>query len=583
MPRVVRKLLVVLVAAAVAAAAFTPGRAEARECGLPDSTPMWVDFVDSPFWQVFARPGVVAAVADAILPAKLRAAGVPTVRLDLYLKKRVGTPTAPLDPATVVANANRLLDYTVTNTACATPTLVENELFGAKLATPWSESYQRYRDNVLLFLRTLAARGAHPVLLLNSNPFVASPVAAQWWRDVAAVADIVREDYVPANIAYRLGPARGNRAIRQAYRRGIDSLTGLGIPSTKLGIMISFSTHVGYGGRNGLEPAVAWYRVAKWYALSARSVAKELGLGHIWSWGWQWWSEAERDPDKARAACVWLWARNPGLCDGTRAAGKGFVASRTEGQLRLPASVECRIGRNAITDNAIRQLLRVTGDRSVAASAILARLVMSHAAPIGRGRLAAAERAVIAQRFSGSRSSYAAALGRVHATPAVARAILADQLRRAQIEGRLRGRRPTGAAARAFYAAYPEVLVRRVRATPGPLWLDGRTEGLALSSLAPPRVFSLAAGRPTLIRTILGSVRVAALGSPFSLGSRPFRAVAGAIRTALSSFARGDAFERWLERREREALASASCRRDVLPPTGFIDLTALLPFLSPTG
>ncbi len=252
--RVVRKLLVVLVAAAVAAAAFSPGRAEARECGLPDTTPMWVDFVDSPFWQVFARPGVVAAVADAILPAKLRAAGVPTVRLDLYLKKRVGTPTAPLDPATVVANANRLLDYTVTNTACATPTLVENELFGAKLATPWSESYQRYRDNVLLFLRTLAARGAHPVLLLNSNPFVASPAAAQWWRDVAAVADIVREDYVPANIAYRLGPARGNRAIRQAYRRGIDSLTGLGIPSRKLGIMISFSTHVGYGGRNGLEP-----------------------------------------------------------------------------------------------------------------------------------------------------------------------------------------------------------------------------------------------------------------------------------------------------------------------------------------
>lgn len=577
-----RKLVVCLLAACAAAIAV-PGHAQARECGLPDAAPMWVDFVDSPFWPVFAKRGVVASVVDEILPPKLRAAGVPTVRLDLYLKKRVGLPTAPFDQATVVAKANKLFDFTVTNTACSTPTIVENELFGANLATPWSETNQRYRDNVLLFLRTLAERGAHPVLLINRNPFVASPSAAQWWRDVGGVADIVREDYVPANVAYKLGPMRGNRLIRQAYRRGIDDLTGLGIPSRKLGIMISFSTHAGFGGRNGLRPAAAWFRVAKWYALSARTVAKELGLGHVWSWGWQWWSEAERDPDKAAAACVWLWARDPRLCNGPRAAGKAFVASRTEGQVRLPAGVQCRIGRNAITDSAIRQLMRVTGDRSVALSTILARLITSHEAHIGRARLAAAERAVIEQRFSGSLGAYTAALGRVHATRAVARSILADELRRAQIEARLPGRRPTAAAVRSFYTAYPDVLVRRVRATPAPLWLNGRTTGMAVSSLAPPQVFRIPGGRRTLIRTILGSFKVQALGRAVTLGSQPFDAVAGAVRTALSSFSRGESFERWLEGREQQALADATCRRDEVPAPGFADLSALLPFLAPTG
>lgn len=577
-----RRVAVVLLAVAAVAAGI-PERAAARECGLPDAAPMWIDFVDSPFWQVFAKPGVVASVVDEILPPKLRAAGVPTVRLDLYLRNRVGTPTAPFDPETVVARAHRLFDFTVLNTACATPTIVENELFGAHLATPWSETNQRYRENVLLFLRTLAGRGAKPVLLINSSPFIASPTAVQWWRDVAQVADIVREDYVPANVAYGQGPDRANRSIRQAYRRDMAELMSLGIPSRKLGIMISFSTTRGYGGRNGLEPAHAWFRVAKWYALSARTVAAELKLGHIWSWGWQWWSEAERDDDKAKAACVWLWARNPRLCNGPRAAGKEFVASRIEGQIRLPAGVHCRFGPNSITESAIRSLTRVTGERSAAVSTLFARLITDRAAPVTRARVVAAERAVIAQRFGGSRGAYTAALARVHATPALARGILADELRRADIQMRLGSRAPGGAAVREFYTAYPEVLVRRVRVTPAPPWLNGRETGMALSSLAPPQVFRIPSDREVSLRTILGSFSVTALGQAARLGSQPFAAVAPAIRSALASFSRGEAFERWLRGRQKEELRTATCRRDELPAPGFVELSTLLPFLSLTG
>ena len=40
-------------------------------------------------------------------------------------------------------------------------------------------------------------------------------------------------------------------------------ITDVGMPANKVGIMVSFATTNGFGGRNGLQPASAWYRVAK--------------------------------------------------------------------------------------------------------------------------------------------------------------------------------------------------------------------------------------------------------------------------------------------------------------------------------
>src|SRR5207237_145869 len=70
-------------------------------CGLPQAAPLWVDYADGmvPFWStVFAHPGVVGAASNEIVPPQLRAKGAQTVYFDLYLNKRVGTPSSPADP-----------------------------------------------------------------------------------------------------------------------------------------------------------------------------------------------------------------------------------------------------------------------------------------------------------------------------------------------------------------------------------------------------------------------------------------------------------------------------------------------------
>ena len=137
----------------------------------------------------------------------------------------------------------------------------------------------------------------------------------------------MREVYVPATATWKQGAVLGNRTLRERYRDAVSDLTSLGIAPNKVGIMISFATTVGFGGRNGLQPAAAWYQVIKWQALAARQVAAETGIASVWSWGWGRWSAGEQDPDKGHAACVWLWARSASLCDAPRQLGSQFDTS----------------------------------------------------------------------------------------------------------------------------------------------------------------------------------------------------------------------------------------------------------------
>jgi hypothetical protein len=320
-------------------------------------------------------------------------------------------------------------------------------------------------------------------------------------------------------------------------------------------------------------------RVTKWYVLSAKAVAAELHLGSIWSWGWRWWRAEERDPAKAKAACVWLWARNPRLCNGPRAAGKKFNRSLTEGQIRLPGGVHCRIGKARITTAGVYELERRTGDRSLALSALLARVVTSREAHVGASAVRRAEAAVVAQRFGGSRAAYLRALSEAHVSVQLAHQILGDELRKARIEIRLRSRSTRSADVRAFYDAYGDVLARPVRVKPAPLWLNGRNRGVALSSIAPPAVFRVRSGRTTTVRGLDGVYRVTPLGAASPLAALSFSHAAGAIATALAAETRRDSYVSWLERREEEALNEAVCRRDELPPVGAGDLTPLASFL----
>jgi hypothetical protein len=575
--RPVRRGLILV--AALAAFAF-PGQALAGPCGLSDVRPLWIDYGAADLAPVFGRPGLTLAVSTGAHPQRMRDAGAKTIFWDMNLRQRVGTPTAPADPAVITERAARLFVFAAQQSGCATPWVALNELFGAHLETPWSPSNAQYRANVLQLIRELAARGARPFLLISTEPYTGSDEAVDWWRSVAQVADIVPEVYFNGAALWKQGPVVANRRLRAAYRRAVARLVGIGIPVGRIGLVLGFQSAPGTGGREGLRPREAWFEVIKWQALSARRVAAEMRIPTIFSWGWGTFSAAGRDADKPDAACVWLWSRNPRLCKGLKVAGPRFDPSRSEGQLVLPARAMCKVGRSGtIGMAAIAQLNVLVQDRDVAYSALFARLAEAQAVTVPWRKVLAAERAVIGLRFGRSRAAYLAALGKSRANLAVARGVLADQLRRDKIGRRLRVPRPSLGAVAGFYFSYPELLVRPVRAAPPPAWLGGRRTGLALSEFAPPQLFSVPTGRRATVRTLTGSYAVRAFEPAKPLGSVPLDRARPAIAAALTSFARSDAVVRWSAAAQTGLLKEAVCRRDDLPVTAGIDLLDYLPFL----
>jgi hypothetical protein len=582
----VKRVLVLCLAALAVAAASAP-RASADlggRCGLPATKPLWIDFADGsvPFWRTFARPGVIAAASNFIFPPRLRALGAKTVYWDMYLNsRRVGTPDKPADPADVVARAQKLFDYAAASSACATPVMVENELFGASLPTPWAPSNAQYRANVLLYLRTLASRGAHPVLLVSSTPYTFGE-AADWWRAVAQVADIVREVYFPAPQIREQGATGGSRAMRVLFRRAVDAFVPMGIPTSKLGIMLGFQTTPGrgFGGRENLQPASAWFEVVKLQALAAKEVAKEFKLASVWSWGWGVWSDPERDPDKPTAACVYLWARNPKFCDGPSAAGPDFNSSVTEGQLVFAPGVTCTVNRSPIRTRDITALARYTGDTDAAFSALYARAVESERATVTSADIVGAERSIIDLRFRGSAAAYASALAKAHATRTIARGIIGDELRRAQLAAAIRVAAPTSPEIGDYYAMYAEQLARPVEARPAPDWLGRKVRGFALASFAPERVFALATGSTGTLHSLAGDTVVRALGAARPLSLVPLDQARPSIVAAVTRIKRADAYGRWIIAREKGELSKTSCRRDNLPVVAQLDLSESAPFLA---
>jgi hypothetical protein len=582
----VRRVGVVAAALLLATLAVGEPNATARKltanCVLPAKKPVWIDFADGsvPFWRIFAKPGVVAAASNLIYPPRLRAAGAQTVYFDLHLNKRVGTPNNPADPSTVVARANKFYEYAAQSMDCSNPVIAENELFGSWLAVPWSPTNEQYRANVLLFLQTLRARGAQPWLLVNAKPYT-DGTAGDWWRQVADVAGIVREVYFPAPLIYRRGPIYGNRTLRQSFRNGILDFTKIGLPVSKLGLFLGFQTTKGTGGREGLAPK-PWFETVKWQALAARFVAKEMKISSIWSWGWAEWSTmpGEHDPAKPKAACVYLWTRDPNLCNGPRAAGKGFNRSRTEGQLILSAGLRCRLGTTAVRWSAITPILRLTGDPELAFSNAFARAVEQRAVRVSYSDILAAERSIVAARFGSSRGAYKAAIAEAHTNLSVARSIIGDELRRARIQSKFRVSGPSARAISDYHENFGELQARLVEAKSQTEWLGGRRSGYALESTAPPQLMSLSSGRWSALWSPLGTVRVRPLGPPQPLGSLPLGNVRLSIRAALIDQAREEHFPTWLTVAQKAAFPEAICWRDQLPELGEVDLTNYLPFLA---
>jgi hypothetical protein len=584
--RVKRVLLLVVAAGAVSllgAGGAASDPSWAGQCGIPAQTTVWGEYGWPTLLSILATKGTLVAVTQhpgSNYAAEVKARGAATYSFDLKLKNKVGTPNAPADPASIQLAALREFNLAVGRTSCSTPLIVENELFGAASPTPWNGPTAQYRANVLSFLQLLAVHGAHPVLLVSTAPFTSSSEAAAWWRAVAKVADIVREVYIPATNVWPLGPVVGNRLLRQRYRAAVTDFTSIGIPANKLGIMLSFLSQKGVGGRNGLQPASAWYQVVKWDALSAKKVAAEFHLGSVFSWGWQEWNPKEVDPTKPNAACVWLWARQPSLCDAPKMLGTKFDSSLTEGQLILPRGAICSVsGYGTIGAGELRSVQALTGDHSAALSALFARLVEQTWHPVSQRDVLAAEKVLIKTSFHGNVAAYRLALLQAHASVGVARGVLGDELRQAFLLEKRHVAAPKTADVSAFYDSYPNLLVRRVHVSPSPPWLGGKGKGYVLSEAAPQQLFSMASGKKGLVQTLRGTYAVRPLGAAQPLGSLPLSSVRPAIAAALRGFKQRQALEQWTIARQNVALTRTTCRSDVLPQPADVDLTQYLPFL----
>jgi hypothetical protein len=574
----VRRVILAGVVAIVCFAA-TARPAEAA-CDLPRNGTAWIDFADGsvPFWYRFARPGVIAAASNFIFPAKLRAAGAKTIYFDLYLNGRTGTPDAPEEEAKVKDWAHRIFYRAVASTDCARPWMALNELFGAHTTTPWTSNNARYRQNVIAFMRELRALGARPMLLISSRPYTEG-AAGMWWREAAHYGDLVQEVYFTGKLIHRQGPQSGSRTLRNRFREAVRTFTEIGIPAKRVGIMLGFQA-----SNRGSMPAIPWFHHVKLQALAAKQVAREYGLGSIWSWGWQARNTAQADPDKEVGACVWLWTRNPKLCNGPEAAGPDFDPTFTTGQITLARGVRCVIRERAITYSGVGQLARVTGDPDVAFSAAYARAVLAGLVNVAREDVLAAERAIIASRFRGSRRAYRAALRRSRATQALAREIIADEVRQHRMGRRFRVGAATPEQIRSYYESVADTPARMVQVKPRAWWLGNRREGLAIGSLAPPQAFGIPIGKKWIrIRTADGLSRIRTEDATFPLGTFPLSLARPTVVAALKEIKRRQVFERWFTRPLNDGLDRLRCSNDELPPVAVVDMTTYLPFLTLTA
>jgi hypothetical protein len=576
----VRRFVLAGVIAACFFAATARPAAAADACGLPTAGTTWVDFADGsvPFWFRFARPGVVAAASNFIFPAKLRAAGAKTVYFDLYMNSRVGTPDKPEDEATVVDWAQRIYFRAVASSGCSRPWMALNELFGAHTTTPWTSNNAQYRHNVIVFAKALKDLGARPFLLISSRPYTQGD-AGLWWREAAAYADLVQEVYFTGKLIHRQGQVAGSRTLRNRFREAIRTFTDLGIPSKKVGIMLGFQA----SNRGSMGP-ISWFQHVKLQALAAKQVARETGVGSVWSWGWQARNTAQADPDKEAAACIWLWVRSPRLCDGPGAAGPDFDPTLTSGQITLARGLVCQIGDRGISTKGITQLARVTGDRDVAFSAAYARAVLAGLVQVDGVDVLAAERAIIASRFRGSRRAYRAALARGRATEGLAREVIADELRQQRMGRRFSVRAPSSEQITSYYESFADTPARIVQVKPRAWWLGDRRAGLAIGSLAPPQVFGIAPGEKWIrIRTSDGVMKIRSEDEAYPLGTYPLSVARPSVAAALKEIQRRQIFERWFNRPLNDGLDQLRCSNDQLPAVAIVDLTVYLPFLQLTA
>jgi hypothetical protein len=215
----------------------------------------------------------------------------------------------------------------------------------------------------------------------------------------------------------------------------------------------------------------------------------------------------------------------------------------------------------------------------VAFTAAFARVVSSLYAPVKAKQVSAAEKAV-ANGFGGY-ARYRAALAKAHASPSAARGVIADELRRAQIEAHMRVPNPSSGDVQSYYDSYLESDARLIETKTAAPWLGNRRRGYALASNSPVQLFTIPEGKKWLkVRTMTGTYEVRAVEPAVPLGALPFDLVRPALVSALKALDREERYDSWLLARQKGLVEQATCRDDELPTPGVVPLTDYLPFLS---
>ncbi len=543
---------------------------------LNPAGPLPVEFSDGSvaFRQaVFARPGVTVASTGPNVAKALRVAGASIAYWEMGLQNLVGTPGAPADPATMDAVAAGEVQKAQTSTQCPNPLIALNELLGSETAGPLPASAQRYRDSVLALMRALAAQGATPFLLVPRRFTVAG--TEDWWRQVAQVGWLVPEAYIPATELAAIGnPFITSRVIRIRYREWISRLTVLGIPASRLGLMLGFQSEA--TGRANLQPASAWLQVVKLQSQAGIVVSRELALSSLWSWGWGTFISADAQApvpaEKQAAACTYLWARDPALCDAPTTAAAlaipGFDPDLTAGTFDLAPEMQCRYDGGSFTTRELTALTAAGVPSAGALTTLLERSLVRTRTTIGPTALLRAERSVIAGAFEGRRGQYRQFLAVEGATPAIARDVVRDQLLQAKIARALRVAPISGADVTAFIKAHAGTRTRSVETLRPVRWLVAQTRGVAIPGLAPPSVLSAATGSTVLVHAEDGPVRVRVLGAKVALPKAERSKARLTVRALILAEARRVALRDWLAGAEQAAVDTALCRADDIPLTG---------------
>ncbi len=547
---------------------------------LATTAPLPVEFSDGSvaFRQaVFARPGITVASTGNSVSKALRDAGASTGYWEMNLPALVGTPAAPADPATMDAVAAAEVQKAQAATACPNPIIALNELLGSDVAGPLPASAQRYRDAVLALMRGLAADGATPFLLVPRRFTVRG--TEDWWRQVGQVGWLVPEAYTPATSLWSIGnPFLISRQMRVGFREWVGRLTGLGIPASRIGLMLGFQSGDSQGGRAGLQPAAAWLEIVKLQSQAGIAVARELGLSTVWSWGWGTFATpGSADPDKQAAACTYLWARDTTLCDAPALAVPGFDPDLTAGSAQLAATTQCQYAGGSFATAELTALTTAGISRAGALTALLERSLVRARATIGPTAMLRAERSVIAGQFDGQRSTYRQFLQSEGATPAVARDAIRDQLLEAKVARSLRVAPISTDDVKAYITAHAGTRTRAVETARPVTWLVGQKEGVALPGLAPRAVLAASPGTTVLVHAADGPVRVRILGSRIRLTAQPARPARLAVRALILSEARRQALRDWLAGAEQAAVDTALCQADDVPVTGRSRLLARWP------